>query len=286
VSPTNHYTTRKRRPWDIALNMMGVATVYGSHPRNVTVLTAEYAASLSDDEIRACLKSGLLLDAYATEVLLRRGFGEQLGVSQRLADNHGTAQELITESGWGLEIGNVINVRWEGPAWQFKPSAGVGAHAISSILHLDETVSGHGVLVHENKLGGRVAIYPYDSVHQYSISGTTFTTTVRQQQVRAVLEWLGRGPLPLFVNEPSAYAVIAEQPGRTVVGVGNASFDPIESLRLELAKPPHPVKRITSLGADATWREIRCDMKESAGRLVIDTKQRLDFLDVGVFVLE
>jgi hypothetical protein len=235
------------RPWDTALPMLGIATTYG--PEQVTALAGEQVCCLSDEELNAVFSRGVILDARAAESLLQAGKGELLGITARLEDAPAVT-ETISDTAFGGLAGDVINLRNDGSPWQFAWQE--GARVISRVRDYCGNDVGHGVVLFENALGGRVAVVPLDSQqHLMSlgmavnpIASATFINWPRQAQLLDVLQWLGRGPLPLFV--PDATGVIplrADQENRIFVGVTNVSYDAIESLQFHLAAPDFQAPR-------------------------------------------
>ena len=175
---------------------------------------------------------------------------------------------------------------------------GRGARVISRLRGYDGAVRGHGVVLYENRLGGRVAVVPFDSQGPATVSlgaafapleSPSFVCWPRQAQLAAVLEWAGREPLPLtVVGAPCAYPVLAEQEGRAVVGVVNLSPDPIPSLVLRLARPPARARRVRVLDERGQWRAPRGVRVKAAGRggVEIDTGIPLRYLDVAAVIVE
>jgi hypothetical protein len=278
------------RPWDTALPMLRIATTYG--PEQVTALAGEQVCCLSDEELNAVFSRGVILDARAAESLLQAGKGELLGITARLEDAPAVT-ETISDTAFGGLAGDVINLRNDGSPWQFAWQE--GARVISRVRDYCGNDVGHGVVLFENALGGRVAVVPLDSQqHLMSlgmavnpIASATFINWPRQAQLLDVLQWLGRGPLPLFV--PDAAGVLPlriDQDNRIIIGVANVSYDAIDSLLLHLAAPKFPVKSVRSLRPDAQWETLEARIEQDGDLLKIDTGLRLPFLETAVLVLE
>lgn len=278
------------RPWDTALPMLGVATHYGTG--GVTALAGEQVLCLSDEKLQEVLRGGLLLDARAAESLLLVGKGDVIGVTERLPDAPGVT-EVISDAEFGGLTGDIINLRCEGTPRQFAWKD--GARIISRMRDYSGKDAGHGVVLYQNAQGGRVAVVPYDSqqhlvslgVPVNPISSATFLNWPRQNQIIDVLQWLGRGPLPLFV--PGVTGVLPlyiDQGDRLIVGVTNMSYDAIEGLHLRLAMPATKVTTISSLRPDAQWETLNAKITQDGAILQIDTGIRVGFLETVVLVLE
>jgi len=282
----------RQRPLDSALPLLGIATKYGTG--DVTVLTAELPHCLSNEELERMFSGGVLLDARAAEFLLRMGRGELAGVVKRLP-NARTASETVEDKAFG-SVGESMSTRLNGACWQFELAK--GARVISAFRAFGDKESGHGVFLYENSLGGRVAVLPYDTQNDgVSLFGmltvspmlsATFLTWARQEQLRSVLEWLGRKPVPLFVpGAPNVFPILADQGTRLVVGVANLQADPIKSLTLRLAKPRFPIRTIRSLQPDGSRKRLKATIRNERGGVTdIGTGLRLEHYDVAALVLE
>jgi hypothetical protein len=282
----------RERPWDQALPLLGIATRYGVG--DVTALSGEQVDCLDDAALRSVFSRGVVLDARAAESLLLRGKGELAGVRRRARDV-GVAIETIEDKAFGGITGDPMNDRWLGTAWQFEWMP--GARIISRLRDFEGRRTGHGVVLFENSLGGRVAVLPFDGqvrevfslgVGFPPLASPSFLCYTRQAQWRDVLEWLGRAPLPLFVPEaPSVYPLLVEQPGRLIVGVANLLADVIPSLKLRIRKPSFPIRRVRVLSSTGEWRICRSRSRSVAkGTLTIETGLAPGYLDVATLILE
>ena len=280
----------RRRPFDDALPMLGFATQYGEG--SVIAFEGEHVSCLGDDERRERFSRGVLLDGRAAESLFLDGHGELAGITGQKPDVGGT-REIIEDGAFGL-AGESINIRWEGVAKQFEwmPEARVA----SMICDYGGKRTGHGLMLFENELGGRVAVLPYDSQlepfslgesHQ-ALCSPSFMSFSRQAQLKAVLEWLNRGPVPLFVpRAPSCYPMLIRQPDRLIVSVTNFLPDPIENLALELAEPGLTLETVRHLGEDGSWATVQNVVFERNNvRLVLQTPLSVGYLETAVLLME
>lgn len=274
----------RQRPLDTALPMMGIATCYGSGP--ITVLSGEQPLCASEVELERIFSGGVLLDARAAESLLWRGMGKWAGVRRRVTDGMGTgAFETIEDSRFG-HVGERMTIRLEGIPWCFEFES--SAKEISCLRTYSGERGGHGVILYENELGGRVAILPFDSQSEGSMTSETFVCWTRQTQLKAVLEWLGQGPLPLFVpRAPCAYPMLVHQAERLIVSVANYCSDPIQDLTIQVAPPPFPIRKVFALVADGSWYQPKTQMARlDNGAVEVVTNLSLDHLDVAVLRME
>lgn len=286
LSSAGHTNALNRvRKWDAILPMMGMATSYNPGAA-VRILSCEEPACMTPEELKQAFSGGVLLDARAAETLIKLGKGEWAGIRTRLENGHGS-MEIITDRKFGRE-GEVLSLRKETFPWQFdwRP----GAREISRLKGFTGQFTGHGVVLFENNLGGRVAVYPFDPMESAVAQGMlspSFINWTRQAQLKAVLEWLGKRPLPLFIPDaPNAYPFLAVQEGRLVVAAANLSTDPVATLKFILCVPGRRVRKVLSLDGKGRWRKIRAKISESRQSAAVDTGTGLDNLETGVFILE
>ena len=282
----------RHRPFDSALPLLGIATRYGAG--NVTTFAGEQINCLTADERKAVFSRGVLLDGRAAESLLLAGHGELAGLRGRVGNTPGSF-ETVEDAAFGGQVGEPINTRWEGEAMRFEWLD--GARVVSVIRDYNSAEQGHGMVLFENALGGRVAVLPYDSQQDVAslgmafqpISTPGFLSFVRQAQMTDALQWLNRGPLPLFVpNAPSVYPLLTRQEDRLIASVTNLLPDPVDNLTLELATPGFALSAVQHLQDDGTWRYIDDAVIENAaddGRTVVRTPLTVNYLDSVVLIL-
>lgn len=281
------------RPWDTALTLMGIATRYGTG--DVTAFAGEQICCLSDDDLSDIFSRGVLLDARAAESLLLMGRGDLIGACRRVADAP-AVQEIIDDPSFGGLAGDPISLRWEGAPWQFAWDP--AARAVSHVVDFARRVKGHGVVLYQNTLGGRVAVFPFDSQKRavasigasfIPIASASFMCWPRQAQIRDIVYWLGRKPLPLFVPQaPGVIPLRINQTGRVIVSVTDVSFDSIQHLHLQLATPAFPVSRVRCLRADGRWESlthIRPMLDQENELMDLSTDLTLHHLDTAILEL-
>ena len=281
----------RNRTLDQALPLMGISTRYGVG--EVTTFAGEQIACLSAGEQRDVFSRGVLLDGRAAETLLLAGNGAMAGMAGQLTDVAPT-HETVEDAAFGDWVGDPINTRWEGAARQFEWLK--GARVISALRGYDKGQAGHGIVLFENELGGRVAVLPYDSQNEIlslgayqSMCSPSFVCCSRQAQLRAVLEWLNRGPLPLFVPKaPSIYPLLIRQNKRRIVAVLNLLPDRVEDLTLELGAPGFELTEVRHLQRDGQWASVSHAAIEPAdrdGRVIVRTPITVDYLGAAVLEL-
>lgn len=283
----------RKRPWDNALTTLGFPVRFGAGA--VTAFAGESLAALSPAERKQIFSGGVLMDSRAAATLLQLGEGDLAGLAGVRPDA-GHSHELIDDPAFGELTGDVMNTRWEGPAAQFEWRP--GARAVSSLRGYQGERTGDGVVLFENKAGGRVAVFPFDSqagaqmglgIAAEPYQSASFLSAPRQAQLRDVLRWLGRAPLPMTVHaESPVYPMLAAQPRRWIATVAALSADGLDRLDIEFAPPPFPVRRVRRLEANNRWKTIPATCLETTAqgtlRLRIDVP--LACLEVAVISLD
>jgi hypothetical protein len=283
----------RRRPWDGALSTMGFPVRFGPAP--VTAFAGESLAALDPAERARLFQGGVLMDGRAAATLLRLGEGSLAGLAGARPDA-GHSHETIEEAAFGGLPGDVMNTRWEGAARQFDWLP--GARAVSRLRGYRDEPTGDGVVLFENAAGGRVAVFPFDSQGGAQMSlgagaepmlSPSFLSAPRQAQLKDVLTWLGRTPLPMVVHaESPVYPLLVAQPRRWIAAIAALSADGLDRLDIEFGPLPFEVRRIRRLDRTNRWKTVPLERLETTGtgtcRLRLETP--LACLEVAVLTLE
>jgi hypothetical protein len=160
----------------------------------VNALAGELAWAFSDDEIEWMLARGLLLDGPAAAILAERGFETYLGINQ----THFITQkdvlyvfEETVDAQFGLRNGACVSVN-DRPCSKRLLQAALSPHAqvVSVLKDPKKTVVGHGAVIFENELGGRVAVCPWDVNAPEAYGGQR--NLQRMAQISGLVRYLAR----------------------------------------------------------------------------------------------
>ncbi len=176
---------------------------------DVVAVSGQALRQFDRDGLERIFSRGVLLDLSALRVLQDMQSGDLAGVS--IKDEIGMrarpiGPEVLTDPDFG---GGKHRFTWT-YAPSDKGTVGIlhlfpGARTISIIADVDLQPLFPGAVLFENRLGGRVAIYPYDAsgkdpdVYNKGIT-KYFFTEYRKMQMQAVIRWLANGRIPLVVN--------------------------------------------------------------------------------------
>ena len=161
----------------------------------INALAGELAWSFSEEEIRWMLGRGLLLDGPAAAILVERGFSAWLGMDRvRFITQTDVVYTLeqTTDPEFSLRAGTYISLNDRSCSKRLLQGVlAPKAHAISILRDPKFNQVGHGVVLFENELGGRVAICPWDVNTPEFYGGQR--NDQRAAQMRALVKYLGRG---------------------------------------------------------------------------------------------
>ncbi len=156
---------------------------------HVNALGGSAAWAFRDEGLKRLLAGSLLLDGPTAAILIERGFGEMIGFkSGRMVENYKDglyAIERCTDAELSLRKDAMISVNMI--ELLFQGELAPGARAISEMLHPTRKHIGHGAVVSENQLGGRVAVVPFDANAE-----PRRLDPQRVGQLRKVVSWLDR----------------------------------------------------------------------------------------------
>lgn len=206
----------------------------------VNALAGPIAWAFSEEQLRDWLAHGLLLDGPAAEILVRRGLGGLIGLrSARLIDQGSVlySVEQTLDAQFGLREGAQMSVNAKPYAQRLlQGRLRVGARMVSDLRTPTQAVVGHGLLLYENSLGGRVAIVPWDAngaVEMNAQRAAQLTRTLGWLDPTNVHGWVEGGPwlVPQFLRDGAEWRAV----------VWNASPDEVETISVHRpADMPQP----------------------------------------------
>lgn len=221
-----------RRPWDITLPLLGFSITYGES--EICAISGDSVLALNDEELKNLLKKGLLLDAGAAEAICRRGLSHLIGVEIGERIYNGYAEEILDEE-FGKRPGKTRTYiatplqNLSGYGWLRRIKPLPGARVVSQIVSVEGVKLTDGLTLFENVFGGRIAVFPHEG-KSGDIEAISFRNWIRQIQIKATIEWISRGNIPLFVEAADIIPIRMDQPGRIIIGVANLSSDTIPEI--------------------------------------------------------
>jgi hypothetical protein len=202
------------------------------------LLAGKVAEAFSKDELREMLKKGVLMDAFALQVLWSQGLGQLTGVKPGQAYPAGVIERLTKHA---------LNGRYEGDEREAEagPADGVCAlvpvgEGVGDLAHLvryDGVDVGCCFSAYTNPLGGRVAVASYAAWREQGRGAM-------RHRLLAVADWLAGGRVPVVIEPMVRVApmVRCSPDGRRMAVVMlNAALEPSGPLRLRLRGKPEQV---------------------------------------------
>jgi hypothetical protein len=265
------------RGWAKWLGACGHAFTMRPSPA-VNAIGGPIAWSFSDDELRGWLSRGLLLDGAAADILIERGFGKYIGFKSgrfvTLDDALYSIEECI-DGEFSLRPGAQMPLNAQSyAAALFQGQLLPGARVVSDLRTPTQSTIGHGLVVFENELGGRVAVVPWLANGAPPAKAThsgvplapaeVLMNTQRAAQLAKTVEWLSAGK-PTGRAEGGAHLIPQFlTDGKTWRGVvWNASADEVTRFRVLLPDGMPPVKSATRIDARGNRLAARITGKTS-----------------------
>ena len=266
--------------WASALEAHGIPTIYDDNVVT-TAACGQIIRSFSDNDIKAMLSKGLLLDGEAAEILSERGFGDAIGVKSI------SAKTCVDDLG-AFAAEEYYNPEFEGEKHKFltirfpvRPNIHIieplnGARVISQLVNADAVRQHTMTYAFENSQGGRVVVYALNMASSYS---PRFNGTFRMEQLQSVVKWLSRGRAPLIVTGGTHPLCLRKDAGDvTLIGLFNLCLDPWISACFELYDTRN-IGNVSLLTEEGEWsRDIELEIKNSStGHHVIKFNKSIYF---------
>ncbi len=254
----------KETGWADVLRAFGLPIVC-SDGEPVSAVTGQAFRRMTAARIRRVLARGVLLDLSALKLLHELGFGEFTGVriaGEMVRRSSPIGGEELTDPSFGGGPGRytwTYAVTDDGRVAVLETLP--GARVVSRLTDPDGKAIGPAVVLYDNVLGGRVAVFPYDlsgrNPDAYIKGSTTFFySEYRKLQIQAIVRWLGRETVPLIVR--AAGWVLphrADGKGCTLLAAMNINYDPWRDVTMECSVAGR-VRRVKLLDPVGKWSEL------------------------------
>jgi hypothetical protein len=189
--------------WSLPLQASGIPIVLNGND-SVYAVTGQSFRGLSSDLIKKMLSKSLLIDGSAADVLCELGYSNEIGVRTGTVLNREDICLSAERNNW--EIENLSqHAEYMSLRRICEPDCGrlypfellSGALSFSSFVNPEHIVVMPGMVVYENNLGGRIAVYPFDlSVNP--LRG--FMNEHRKKQLQHIFRWLSYDRVSCIVN--------------------------------------------------------------------------------------
>lgn len=131
-----------------------------ANQQEVNAIFGSLAWAFKDEELQHLLSGGLLLDGISADILIQRGFGEHIGVDLKgwaCREEAEYSVEMVVSEETAVRKGFYFNANTIDRLCMLEPKK--GAHEWTTIITPEKKHFGSGIVIYENKLGGRVVTY-------------------------------------------------------------------------------------------------------------------------------
>ncbi|WP_276950511.1 hypothetical protein [Acetatifactor muris] len=237
------------RMWDTVLVRCGIACRYVT-PEHLeetacVALDACTAALLKDEEIRLVLTKGVLLDAGAAGILIRRGFGACLGAEVGESVECVSASELLCTMRHQDNSPVRVPSRIDGGKWSHLLLK--GAEELSRLM----TPGGReypGFTEFRNSLGGRVVIYAGNGA-----VGDGFYTNYRVRLLKGICGRLSGGSSVTVDNGSYMLLCVKKRKNEMALFAANLTADRVDEMMICV---PGKVKSASLTDGNGTGGEL------------------------------
>ncbi len=184
------------RQCDSLFAQLGVCTSF--EEGEVNFISGQHLDCLDDGAVLDLLKKSVLLDSEAIIGLIERGFGEYIGCDYETLLQEVSAERLLITPFAGEFADNLLPTNWLRLGLKNKEIPKLNASKESIVLSIIEDINckkiSDGIVLFENKLGGRICSMP---IH---ISTWTFAYRSRSFLLKKIITWLYRDNPPIVTE--------------------------------------------------------------------------------------
>ena len=230
------------------LDRLGLPVYFSSKAENACFFGGMSEEWFTDGEWKKILSGKVILDAPAAKELIRRGFGEYLGVDvkERNANDKNASGEIIYPDGHSQAMYQVH---------ELVPLSD-DVKRYSDVYYLRDGITREvlfpGVTSYQNKLGGTVVVFSgVTNVSYHAPAAFGFLNETRKAQFVQILKDLNC--LPVYYPEDAEVFLKAARmkDGKLLCAILNMSLDAIGEFPLVSGKPIRSIRRLMSNGSYA-----------------------------------
>lgn len=249
-----------------ALERLGLPFYYSCDDGGVVCLDGEHDSLFTNEEIENMLAGNVFLASNTAKNLIKRGFGEYLGVSVEdiPADDKRASREIILENGnpcaIQMRLSRLVEMSEDTNVHSWVVQTPNGANAEPKIPLFP------GVTSYKNKLGGNVVVFS-GTPEAYFVYTEAFSFLNESRKLQMIRLMQTCAELPVYYpGDQEVYIKAADMnDGGLFVAFFNISLDPIDNIELVCDREISSVK---ILKPDGELEEV--SFKLENGVLIID----------------
>lgn len=209
---------------------LGLPVSYAPGSGCVRVLSGDNVQAFSPEEIRGFLASGVLMDAAALVKLNELGYQDLTGMTVERTIAADAIEKFTSHPLNGAFAGRERDCRqsFNHQLASVLKATDPGVQVLAGLIdYTGQEVAPATMAVFENRLGGRVCVAGY-------FPWTLIQSLPKAGQLKAVLRWLSKDTLPVYVESLHKVHVWSRplEQGRGALALTNSSFDAAEKLTL------------------------------------------------------
>jgi hypothetical protein len=222
------------------------------------------------------------MDGDAATLLVKRGFGQGIGVKS-CEPVAGANYEEMTNGHFAGKFLNRDETSAEAYKYLLDPVA--EAIVVSEMFGPARNFSVPGMTLFENASGGRVGLIPQNG-SRGDLYMLDFRGWKRQEVLKRMLEWLNKGPLPLFVEDaPNVCPFRRDGEKAVLIAIANLSVDPLAHVSFRMARPFEGEPRIEYLTPEGKCVQLKVQGTMQDDYLYLRTPVQIEPLGLACFRL-
>jgi len=252
-----------------AMAEIGIPQTGNLESSDICVLVGRMADGYSDDELLELLSGNIMMDGYAANSLIERGFSEYIGVSAPKVYESGISEHynshLVNGEYAGHERTIAITFFHRGNKAKcsaFAFEANEGAEVISDLYSiLDEKLGVCGALF-KNSLGGRVAVIGYAAF-------AFLKTEEKREQLFNICDWMTDGKFSVRIQNPlKVMPIMRSDENESIICLSNCWFDNTEEFAVDIRK--ENVTSVCEILNDGTLIPVKFEKIQNGIRMLVD----------------
>ncbi|MGA2984764.1 MAG: hypothetical protein ABSG32_13195 [Terriglobia bacterium] len=170
-------------------------------------------------------------------------------------------------------------------AYRYHLSPPEEAIIVGEIFGPARSFSVPGKMLFENASGGRIGFIPQNG-SRGNLYSVLFRGWKRREVLKGMLEWINKGPLPLFVEDVPTVCPFRRDGEKTVlIAIANLSVDPLPHLRFQMARPLAGEPRIEYLTPEGKGVPLKAQATVQENYLYLRTHVLVEPLGMACFRL-